>query len=333
MDLYSKEQKINIVEEKDSYEFKFNIVSYNGEKIILNYLIPIDCNRENNILKCPITKSKLEEFLNENITDITISYIDSNRGFFNLPLVQDIEIIYIKTKKEDVEVNIKKLLRTNLEKDAFVAYETDVTSISKISTLEHFYLTFINQNNEKKDKECMLRKYEQNPLYIVCLIKEEGTFYLNQITEEIKVNDINLKYNFKIKPVNCNETFEYKGEGSMLYYYYPEILDFTNKDTFNIIYHAGAPKNIQGITFNEDKEDLECENFGEYYKKCVVPKSHFEGKQGGYYFTKYTNPKGGKSISYEISPLKVIMPGDNTGSGNSISLSLFYTLLLILILL
>ena len=28
-----KEQKINIVEEKDSYEFKFNIVSYNGEKI------------------------------------------------------------------------------------------------------------------------------------------------------------------------------------------------------------------------------------------------------------------------------------------------------------
>ena len=65
MDLYSKEQKINIVEEKDSYEFKFNIVSYNGEKIILNYLIPIDCNRENNILKCPITKSKLEEFLNE----------------------------------------------------------------------------------------------------------------------------------------------------------------------------------------------------------------------------------------------------------------------------
>ena len=64
---------------------------------------------------------------------------------------------------------------------------------------------------------------------VVCLIKEEGTFYLNQITEEIKVNDINLKYNFKIKPVNCTETFEYKGEGSMLYFFYPEILDFTNK--------------------------------------------------------------------------------------------------------
>ena len=80
MDLYSKEQKINIVEEKDSYEFKFNIVSYNGEKIILNYLIPIDCNRENNILKCPITTSKLEEFLYENITDISISY--NNLHFF-----------------------------------------------------------------------------------------------------------------------------------------------------------------------------------------------------------------------------------------------------------
>ena len=77
-------------------------------------------------------------------------YIDSNRGFFNLPLVQKVEITYIKTKKEDAEVNIKKLLRTNLEKNAFVAYETDVTSISKISTLEHFYLTFTNQKNEKK---------------------------------------------------------------------------------------------------------------------------------------------------------------------------------------
>ena len=65
-------------------------------------------------MKCPITKSKLEEFLYENITDISISYIDSNRGFFNLPLVQDVEVTYIKTKKEDVEVNIKKLLRTNL---------------------------------------------------------------------------------------------------------------------------------------------------------------------------------------------------------------------------
>ena len=59
-----------------------------------------------------------------------------------------------------------------------------------------------------------------------------------------------------------------------------------------------------------------------------MPKSHFEGKETGYYFLKHTNHLNGKSTSYEGVPVKVILDGSGF---NKVSFTLIYSLLLILI--
>ena len=64
IDLYSYKQTIILEENKEIYDLKFKIVSYNNELLIINYRYVLEnCKQENNELICPITKSKLEEIL------------------------------------------------------------------------------------------------------------------------------------------------------------------------------------------------------------------------------------------------------------------------------
>ena len=51
IDLYAEKQIINLEEGKDSYDLKFKIISYNQEKIFINYNTVIDnCKKENDEL-------------------------------------------------------------------------------------------------------------------------------------------------------------------------------------------------------------------------------------------------------------------------------------------
>ena len=97
-----------------------------------------------------------------------------------------------------------------------------------------------------------------------------------------------------------------------------------------IEYNIDYPPYVVGITFNENKPDLDCQTFGEEIKRCTLPKSYFEGKKSGYYFTKHDNHFDGKSFNYEVAPVKVILD-DTNSKGNINSLGLYYWLLLILI--
>ena len=174
--------------------------------------------------------------------------------------------------------------------------------------MEGFSLKFENRDGEK-DIDCSFRKYENTALFLVCWGKD-GVFWLKEIKEEIILNDINIKYNFRIQPVNNNKKIitDRREEGSFIFYLYPEILDFTKKDILTVDYHIENPDSLKGITLNEDAEDLVCETLGREIKRCKVPKSHFNGKGSGYYFTKHTNHLDGKSFSYEAPPIKIILP-------------------------
>ena len=114
-------------------------------------------------------------------------------------------------------------------------------------------------------------------------------------------------------------------EGTFIYDIYPEILDFTKNDSLYMYYHADFSRNLKGITFNKDNEDLSCETRKYNYVRCNVTKNHFDGKKSGYYFTKHTNHLGGKSTYYESAPVKVIL------KESFHSISLYYSLLLILV--
>ena len=87
---------------------------------------------------------------------------------------------------------------------------------------------------------------------------------------------------------------------------YPNELNFKLNDTFTIDIYAHFPNNIK-IKLNPDSGELECFVEG-LIKKCIVPKSHFEGKNSGYYHIIHSNTLDDWIVSYELSPIKIILP-------------------------
>ena len=75
--------------------------------------------------------------------------------------------------------------------------------------------------------------------------------------------------------------------------------------------------NTERIRLNPDsKNDLNCESiFDEdnnfISKKCFVPKSHFDGKNSGYYYIYHRNHLDELIIFYEVNPIQVVLPNDN----------------------
>ena len=103
IDLYAEKQIINLEEDKDSYELKFKIISYNQEKIFINYNTVIDnCKKVNDDdLICPISKSKIIEIMSPSVHEnkILIYYLNTNSDLRRLVLVPAIEVKYNLKKK------------------------------------------------------------------------------------------------------------------------------------------------------------------------------------------------------------------------------------------
>ena len=168
---------------------------------------------------------------------------------------------------------------------------------------------------DEEEIKCAFRKYEENPLIMVCWRPDQKS-HLNEIDEEIVLNNLNIKYNFRIQPVNNNEMInsDRNVDGSFIFIVNPQVLDFSSQDSLTLEYYSENADCLNGMTFNENAPDLECENINKRLKRCTVPKSHFKGLESGYYFTKHQNHLNGKSISYEVPPVKVILsdPGSDS---------------------
>ena len=69
---------------------------------------------------------------------------------------------------------------------------------------------------------------------------------------------------------------------------------------------------------------------------CIVPKSHFDGKENGYFFITHKNHLNGYSTCYEIPPVKVILTKENSIKNNnnssSIVLIILFTIISVIIL-
>ena len=329
IDLYSGKQIINIVEGKDSYDVKFNIVSYNQELLMLRTLgyIFMVCGQNNTELICKIGKNDLEKGLIDNNFPVDVCYSSdtAESGIVELPLVGNIIITAQYIQKTDVFVGITRLLENVAEGySTSFAYETNVTNIK--NAIASVHLNFENEYYTDS-AECIIKKYDENPLLIICPALSIGKCWLKEIKEE-RINTVgNIRYNFRIQPVkNEEKIYNSKNDkGAFIKWLYPEILDFTKMDTLYIDYDSGNTSHLKGITFNSDKEDLNCQKIPNGLLRCTVPKNHFEGKKSGYYFTRHTNHLDGKSTNYEGSPVKVIL------KNNYYSISLYYLLLLILI--
>jgi len=292
-----------------------------------------DCKQQNDELICPIKKSQLEAILEPKYLYLQLYYINSKYRIEDFVLIPKIDIVYNSVQKKDINVVLTKLIENVGEHDTHIAYQTNINDIQNIyMNTESFELPF-QSKSEEANFSCGFRKYENNPLLLVCFVGPTGEYWLD-ITKDIEIENKNIKYNFIIKSVKITDKIyiDRDSSGSFIFLLTPEVFDFTKKDSFTIEYFIENPDSLTGITFNENQPDLACEDVGRQGKRCTVAKSHFSGKSTGYYFTKHQNHLNKKSFSYEAPPIKVILPdSDSNSKGNIISISSFISLLLFLI--
>ena len=148
MDIYANSQTINVEEDKNFYEIKFKIYSYNQERLLFLKNLGVyyfeKCNENENELSCTISKERLGEIMEKNNERFFYRFIndDNVRG---LPASDYLYVNYKYPKKEDIYVKITKLLSKCAQSGATIAYATNITNISKITpSLESFKLNFDN---------------------------------------------------------------------------------------------------------------------------------------------------------------------------------------------
>lgn len=135
IDLYSDKQTINVEKDKENYELKFKISSYNKEPIMLTFLLFPDCSQTNDELICKITKSQLENVLIQNESQLSVFYISYIERSSLFPLIPSIDVTYNNIEKTDVYIGITRLIENVCEYGTAIAYETDVTNINNVKMI------------------------------------------------------------------------------------------------------------------------------------------------------------------------------------------------------
>jgi len=352
IDLYSPPQTIKVNDNEDIYELKFDILIYNQETIYLkNFFLydSLNCQRKRDELICPINKSILEKNninnMSNDLVKMGIYFLNKKGEFIKFPLISNININY-NIKKEDVYVKITKLLTNNIiinNGNEYIAYETNVTNIPSVNS--EYFSVEIERKKENIPLYCYLKKEDKSPLLMLCNIDtfNENIYHIKDIESNIILNQ-HIKYNFIILPVNYKENITaiknkviYKYP--IIYQIFPNFLNFTKEDLIIIDIYLGEPNGINGITFNENEEDLKCINLKKI-KRCQVPKEHFKGKNDGYYYIKYNNNLdfNTKSTAYKANPIVIIISKETNNSDtksenffSSIKLIIIFIIILVIV--
>ena len=313
--IYFDTQIIEVEESKESYEIKLKYLEYNNEQLMLynlpkigeeeelNNMILDKCGLNNNKdLICQISRENIEQILGHSGQEFKIKYLDKNRGLLELlNNVMNIKINYNSIQKENVYIGLTKLLDNKISSNNYFAYETNVTNISTIITNK-----FVYQNIY-----CLMKKDPEKALIIICKYNDNGDIYVGQIKEEIKLTDINIKYNLLIQPRETEDELIILGNSGNIILANPMTLDFNLNEQLTLYYYINNVTYYNSIKLNPDSnKDLIC-NSKANLVTCTVYKSHFEGKNSGYYYTYHKNNFEGYSISYELSPIKVIIPSSD----------------------
>jgi hypothetical protein len=190
--IYSDRQEIDVKEGEDVYYIKFKADSYNGEMIEmydqdLNEIILENCQEKEKELVCPLTKDMIEKVLREDGDNFRFYMLIDDYGAKYLDEVFDIKFNYKNVTKETINVEITKLKENYGELYKYIAYETNVDSITPVIT-GRFNLKFSN-----KSQLCVFKKSENTNMLLLCKFNKAGNYYLEPTYEEIEINNINIK--------------------------------------------------------------------------------------------------------------------------------------------
>ena len=308
--LYSDRQVINIENNIDSYELKFNKEYYHKEQLILYKdklkRIYLDCNDDETEVKCIIKKEKLTQILSYSGEKFYISQMTNSEGILPIESILEITINYINPpEKQDIYIEIKKLLTPIVKINNYIAYETNITNIPNITT-SYFSLAPI-----KNLTNCLF-KTNNEKILILCSALIKGENYFGKVTG-INPKDINILYNFIFRISRNYGNFSIIDEESaIISSVYPEELDFNKQNSFIINYEVENPELLTGIILNnESNQEFQCYDKNRI-KECIVNQNHFA--KSGYYNTFHDyrlNNSKGKLIAYETKAIKVILKNDS----------------------
>ena len=323
VDLCSNIQTINLFDNKKEYELNYSVKLYHNEQLyfLFGNFVLANCNQKNDILTCTLKRDTIENNMGSyNLTDLL--YFDRYGRLQFLDFSSFIQVAY-NSEKKDIFVAITNLLtRNNIGINGALVYETNVTDIPNID-IDFFLSLYEDIDNEIS---CRFLKGEKKPMLFVCFSPFSEYVYLEKFSlRELKSEEIiqTAKYNFRIQPMKKNDIFIAGAYNeSFIAKIYPEILDFTSRNSYQIEIFNGDSNLLTGITFNEKKEDLKCENNG-HIKRCNVTKEHFEGLKTDYYYI-MRDFFNNKEIAYEVVPIKVILPKE---SNNSKKLIIIFSIL------
>ena len=330
IDLYSDINYINLLDDKQEYELKFKINVYNNEKLFLatNRIVPIDCKPKKAELICTVNRKQIENHFVKDNRIIVLSF-DKHGKARSFDLIPELQINYDINKKQDIYVGITKLITKYTGRNNFIIYETNITNIQNIYT----YIFDLFFSGIDGYLYCSFIKGENHPMILACLLDEE--FLEDEIPEEISlknedeeiIEETSILYNFRIQPNRLKDKCKIiDSTYSPIFGVYPEVLNFASKDSYEIEFYLEFPDYLSGITFNEDKKDLQCSTIGNI-KKCTVEKSHFKEKDSDYYYIKYDGYENQKAIAYEIQPIKVILSEDDNDDDDDKKLAIILILI------
>ena len=166
------------------------------------------------------------------------------------------------------------------------------------------------------ESSCFLIKHsESDCLYLMCSLRGDGTVTIGDY-DGFEENDINYKYKFILNRGHSDQQVNIIGDKiSLIDYMYPDTLDFSSKDSITL--YIIVPNEIEHLRLNENGSDLDCVVQSQIMK-CTVPKSHFDGKSGGYYYIHHEN-NNYYYINYESFGINVILSGKDSGNSGKIN--------------
>ena len=316
IEISSSDENIE-VRKKHTFEYK-------GYNVIIDfYAYNLQIHRyEGNI---PFLYNLKEETINVEESQQTINFEFKVDSYNNEPLFYLDSILYMM-KIDNCKMESKTLKCEILKKNFdVVAKENNKIYIVYLAFFHggHGMFQFVNPININYPN------IAKEDIYLSLENIKENNFTIGEIKQYI-LNDIHYQYNFIIQPKNLDVNISILNKlGSSLINVYPDTLDFTSEDSLDLYINrdSGIDDRINfNIRLNKDGSDLNCVIL-EYGKKCTVPKSHFLGKKGGYYYIYHKDRLGNYLAYYENFGVKVILGGeddtDNSGKIVKLSLTIF----------
>ena len=294
---------------------KLKALEYNNEQLILfnreqefSNLIFYEYNFDGKEIIYKINKTKIEELLAYSGQIFELKYLDYNIGeLFKFDNVLNIIINYNSIQKKDLYIRIRQRADYFININNYFCIVTNVSDESDmVSNSFTMHLT------DESEVSCFFKKDEDSYLVLLCKAKKSGIFSFGNIEKEIKIENINIKYNFIIIRDINTYSFYCEGKGGSVLFVTPTFYDFYLNYSYVINYYSKENKNLFGIKFElNNNTEVKCIKKNKL-GSCNVTRYHFvDSTATRFYMYHYVAESNYYDIFgefYELSPIIGYVP-------------------------